>query len=103
MYLRLILEIVVAFFAVIGVYETTHRILQKLFGPRNLVIAIPIMTQGNAESAEELIREVLFGYLSLPSASVAVWTLPQFAEHPTLTAALERYGISCYVLEDGEK
>ncbi len=103
MYLRLILEIVVSFFAVIGVYETAYRILRKLFGPRDLVIAIQIMTQHNAESVEELIREALFGYLSLPSASVAVWTLPQFAEHPALTAALERYGISCYVLEDDKK
>ena len=100
MYFKLAIEILVAFFAVIGFYDIVRWIAQRLFGSKNSIIAVKILTQRDAESAEVLIRDALFGYLSLPSGTVIVLTTPELVSTPELCRALSFYGVSCFVIED---
>ena len=100
MVLQIILEIVVACFAVLGLYHSVCWIAQKLFGSRRLAVAIEILTQRDAESAEVLIRDALSQYLSLPSERVVVLTLPELSSVPALRRAVEIYGLDCYVIDE---
>ena len=97
-YVKLFLEILVAIFAVMGLYHLICGIAQKLFGSKKLLVAIEILTQRDAESAEVLIRDALFQYIRLPSERLAVLTLPELAEHPALQRAIQTYGVECYVI-----
>ncbi len=99
LYFRTAMEILVAMFAVLGLYVAVRWCCGKLFGPNNLTVVIEILTQREAESAEVLIRDALSQYLSLPSVRWAVMTLPELADHPTLIRAMETYGLTCYVME----
>ncbi len=103
MYLRIVIEILIAFFAMLGLYGSIRWIIQRLFGSRNILIAIEILTQRDAELAEVLIRDALSQYLFLPSGRIFVLTVPEICEHPDLCGALERYGVSCYVIQDTEE
>ncbi len=98
-YFRIAMEILVAIFAIFGLYTSVCLCCGKLFGPRNLVVTIQILTQREAESAEVLIRDALSHYMSLPSTGWAVLTSAELADHPALTRAIETYGLTCYVLE----
>ena len=100
-YIRPGMEILVAFFAVLGFYDMIRWIAQRLFGSKHLMVAIEILTQRDAESAELLIRDALSQYFTLPSARLIVLTSPELADQPCLTAALKTYGVSCYVIESG--
>ena len=103
LYLKVAIEILVAMLAVLGLYVAIRWCVGRLFGPKNLIISIEILTQREAESAEELIRDALSQYLSMPWVRWAVLTTPRLAGHPTLERVLETYGLSCYVLEEGEE
>ena len=102
-YVGLAMEILVAILAVLGLYVLIRWCCGKLFGPKNLVITVEILTQREAESAEVLIRDALSQYLSLPWVRWAVLTVPELADHPALNLAMERYGLTCYVMEQSEK
>jgi hypothetical protein len=67
------------------------------------MLAIEILTQRDAESAEVLIRDALFGVLGYPSGRIIVLTMPEWETHPILNQALKDYGISCYVIEPEEE
>lgn len=103
LYIRIAMELFVAIFAVLGLYVTVRWCCGRLFGTRNLLITIEILTQREAESAEVLIRDALSQYLSMPWVRWAVLTVPELAEHPQLVRAMETYGLMCYVLEPSEE
>ena len=103
MYLRLVLDILVAFFAVLGFYGMIRWIAQRLFGSRHLMIAMKILTQRDAESAELLIRDALSQYFTLPSASLVVLTTPELVDHPKLAEACQVYGVLRYVIREKEE
>lgn len=94
------LKIVIAIFAVIGLYEVLYRITLKLFGHKNYILAIEILTQRDAESADVLIRDALCQYLSFRSERVVVITLPHLSENEVLVGALDTYGVECYVITE---
>ena len=96
MYLRLIMDLLVAFFAVLGFYGMIRWIAQRLFGSRQLMIAIRILTQRDAESAELLIRDALSQYFTLPSARLVVLTTEELFEDRTLVEACRTYGVTRY-------
>lgn len=102
-YVTVALELFVAAFAVIGLYHTVRWIAGRLFGARNTVLAIEILTQRDAESAEVLIRDALCQYIQLPSGRLAVLTLPELAEEPELRRAIRAYGLECYVIRQREQ
>ncbi len=99
-YVILALDIVVACFAVLGFYGFIRWIAGKLFAPKNLLTALEVLTPRQAECAEELIRDTLTGYLSLPSGRLIVLTTPELFGHPALVRAVKTYGLACYTVED---
>ena len=101
--IRIAMECVIAFFAVIGLYDSIRWLMGKLFGSQRLIVALEILTQRDAESAESLIRDALSHYPSFPSGRMIVLIAPPLADHPTLMRALQVYGLTGYVMEtDGE-
>ena len=100
MYFRIALEIIVAVFAVIGLYGTIRRIAQSLFGSKNILIAIEFLTQRDAESAEVLIRDALSQYIYFPSGRVIAISTDSLSADPELQRVLSTYGISLYVIQE---
>ena len=96
-------DILVAVFAVLGIYGTVKWLTGRIFGFENTVLAVEILTQRDAESADVLIRDALFGVLSLSSKRVVVLVARSLSEDPHLVEARKKYGVSCYVIEDGEE
>ena len=101
--IQIAIELVIAIFALLGLYGSIAWLARRWFGARNTMLAIEILTQRDAESAEVLIRDALFGVLGYPSGRIIVLTLPQWETHPILNQALKDYGISCYVIEPEEE
>lgn len=95
---KLVLEIFAAFFAILGFLGMIRWLVEKLLGSRNSCIAIEILTQRDAETAEVLIRDALFRCLSLPSGRIVVLTVAALREHPELTRVVKTYGVDCYVI-----
>lgn len=91
-------EILAALFAVIGLYGSFRWGLQKLFGSRKIFLAVEILTQRDAESAEFLIRDALFQYLNSALKKVVIFTTPELIDNPKLLQVAEQYGISCVVV-----
>ena len=97
-YVTVALELFVAAFAVIGLYHTVRWMAGRLFGARNTVLAIEILTQRDAESAEVLIRDALCQYFQLPSGRLVILTVPELADDPVLRRAMKQYGVEGYLV-----
>ena len=100
MYLKEALEIIVAFFSVIGIYALWRMISQRVFGDKNIVIAIEILCRRDAEDAEALIKEALGMFLSLRSQRIVIITTPELKDNGVLTDAVKKYGVGLYVSEN---
>ena len=92
----LILEVVTVLFAVLGFLGTIRWLLERLFSSKNLCIAIEILTQRDAETAEVLIRDALFRCLSLPSARIVLLVDASIWGNEQLKKLVKTYGVDCY-------
>ncbi len=92
------LEVIVAFFCVIGIYSLWRFITQRLIGEKNIVIAVEIFTLEDADKTEALIREALDIFLALRSQKIIVFTSEELAENERLKTAVEKYGTQLYVV-----
>ena len=97
-YLKTALEIIVAFFAVIGLYFSVRILLQKFFCTRKLVLTLEILTEADARDSEMLIREALSGFWLISSGRLLVVTTPALQDHPVLSEMIVRYGLEYYTL-----
>lgn len=100
MYLKTALEIIVAFFCVIGIYSFWRFITQKIFGEKNIVVAVEITTERDAEKAESLIMEAFDTFLAIRSQKIVVFTVQEYEFNENLTAAVKKYGVPLYVIKD---
>jgi len=92
------LEVIVAFFCVIGIYSLWRFITQRLIGEKNIVIAVEIFTLEDAEKTEALIREALDVFLALRSQKIVVFTSEELAGNERLATAVKKYGTQLYVV-----
>ena len=99
MYLKTALDIIVAFFCVIGIYTIWRMVSQRLFGDKNIVIAVEIMSLEDVDAADALIREALGLFLSLRSQKIIVITTAELQGNRSLIDAVARYGAELYVYE----
>ena len=99
MYLKTALDIIVAFFCVIGIYAIWRMISQRLFGNKNIIIAVEITSLEDADSAVELIREALGLFLSLRSQKIIVITTAELQSNSSLINAVRKYGAELYACE----
>ena len=99
MYLKTALEVIVAFFCIIGIYSSWRMLSQRLFGDKNIIVAVEIYSDDDAKRADMLLREALDVYLSLPSEKVVVLTSTDLLSNENLVDAAEEYGVSIYVTD----
>ena len=99
MYLKTALEVIVAFFCIIGIYSSWRMISQRIFGDKNIIIAVEIYSDTDADKTDMLLREALDVYLALPSEKIVVLTLSDLLSNENLINAAEEYGVSIYVTD----
>ena len=97
MYLKTALEVIVAFFCVIGIYTVVRMISQRLFGEKNIVIAVEILCRRDAENADALIKEALGLFLSLRSQRISVITTEELKDNGAILTAVRKYGARLYI------
>ena len=97
MYLKTALEIIVAFFCVIGIYTVWRMTSQRLFGDKNIVISVEILCKSDAENADALIKEALGLFLSLRSQRISVITTEELKDNSVLLDAVRKYGARLYI------
>lgn len=102
-YLRTALEVMMALFAVIGVYCMARLFAQRFYGSRRLVLAVELLTEQTLREAEEAIRDALSQFLLVPSGRICVLTTAALAEDARLRALVAKYGVSICVLEETKK
>jgi len=95
----IIIELLIGLFALGGIYGAVHLIARRFFGSRHTVLAIEILTQRDAESAEVLIRDALFSVMTIRSGKLTVLTTEKIAEQEKFREVLQRYGISYYCVQ----
>ena len=92
-YLILALEITMALFAVIGIYCMARMLSQRLFGSRQLVLAIEILKESDVESIESLVLEGLGQFLLTPSGRLLILTTGELSKNEELQRVADRYDV----------
>ena len=92
-YLVLALEVTMALFAVIGIYCMARMLSQRLFGSRQLVLAIEILKESDVESIESLVLEGLGQFLLTPSGRLLILTTGELSKNEELQRVADRYDV----------
>lgn len=98
MYLRIVLEIIAAMFAVFGFYSAVRLFANKFFGDDNIIISVHIKNREDAENAETLIREALGSFLLTSSCRVAVLADRCLEQDEALMGVFRKYGVEYYFI-----
>ena len=99
MYLRLVLEVTAALFAVFGIYSAVRLAVQKLLGSDKIFLCVEIKNQEDAENADILVREALSAFLVTSSCRVAIIVSPELAANAEVERVIEIYGVECYIAQ----
>ena len=102
MVVGLIFNVLVVLFALLGFLGMIRWLIEQLFASKKLCIAIEILTQRDADTAEVLIRDALFRCLSLPSAKIILLVHLSLWENEQLKTCAKTYGVSCYPILKNE-
>ena len=96
----IIIEFLIGLFALGGIWGAIRLVAQRFFGSRHTMLAIEILTQRDAESAEVLIRDALFSVLTIRSGKLVVLTTETLLKEEKFKTILEHYGVGiCLVSE----
>ncbi len=98
MYFMIAAEVILAMFAVFGVYSAARLIMQKFFSDKRIFLAIEIKTKDDARCAEGLIKEALGIYYLSSSERIGVILARELSENAELIEAIERYGVEYYII-----
>ena len=96
-YLLTGLEVIMAMFAVIGVYSLSRVISQKCFGSRELILAVTLFDEDALSKAQDLIEEALSQFLLVPSGKIVILTTEAGKENPVLLRVAEQHGVEIAV------
>ena len=100
MIFKIMMEVLICLFALGGIWSAIHWIARRFFGSRHTMLAIEILTQRDAESAEVLIRDALFSVLTIRSGKLVVLTTETLLKEEKFKTILEHYGVGiCLVSE----
>ena len=98
MYLYVFGQVLLAFFAVVGIWWLFGMFIRRIFKEKNYIFGIEILTQRDAESAEVLIRSALCRYFIFDSGRYAVITTEEFASRESLQSLIMKYGLELIVI-----
>ena len=102
-YLRTVLEVTMALFAVIGIYCAARMLAQRMYGSRRLILAVELLSEQSLAEAEGAIRDALSQFLLVPSGRVCVLTTPALCEDENLLRLVNKYGVPLKVIEPKRK
>ena len=91
-------QVLVAFFAVIGIYCLFKGLTQRIFKENNYIFGIEILTQRDAESAEVLIRSALCRYFVFGRGRYALITTEELASDEKIQGLVLKYGLELFVI-----
>ena len=100
MYFRIAAEVVLALFAVFGLYSAVRLLIQKLFGDKRIFLTVEILTKEEARLAEALIREALGTIFITASSRLAVIVSEELSKDASLVDAVARYGAELYIIDN---
>ena len=95
---RAVLELILAIFAVFGLYSAVRLLMQKLFGDKRIMYAIAFMNKKDTEEAEMLIREAMENFLLTSSCRVAALVAEEFSSDSELISIFRKYGVEYYFI-----
>ena len=87
---RILAYLILGILATIGFCSCLRWLACRLCGGDETLIGIEILTQREAESAEELIRDALFRYLRTASYKVVIFTTPELFGNQRLIEAAKK-------------
>ena len=96
--LRAALELILAIFAVFGLYSAVRLLMQKLFGDDRIICTIALRNKRDTEEAEMLIREAMGNFLLTSSCRVAVIVAEEFSSDQELISIFRKYGVEYYFI-----
>jgi predicted ferric reductase len=99
MYLYAIGQIIVALFAVVGIYFVFKVLIQGVFKEKNYIFGIEILTQRDAESAEVLIRSALCQYFIFSGGRYALLTTEEIATNEEIQRLVLKYGLEIFIIK----
>ena len=98
MYFKLAIEILLAAFAVFGIYTAARILVSKIFGDKNIILAVVFKTQKEIDDAEILIREALGNFLATSSCRVAALVSEEFSNDRELMRVIGKYGLEYFII-----
>ena len=98
-YLKTVIEVIMATFAVIGVYSAARMLAMRLFGSRRLILAVELFDEEALAEAETAVRDALAQFLIVPSGHICVLTTSALGKDERLLALSRKYGVAVLVTE----
>ena len=95
---RVALEVVLALFAVFGLYSAVVLLAQKLFGDKRIVLTVVFKEKKDTRDAETLIREAMGNFLLTSSCRVAALVAEEFSTDEELIGVFRKYGVEYYII-----
>ncbi len=98
MYFKVAIEVILAAFAVFGLYTAARILAQKIFGDKNIILAVVFKSKKDVENAEMLIREALGNFLATSSCRVAALVGEEFSNDEELISIISKYGVEYFII-----
>ena len=103
MYLTLIAEIILAVFAVFGIYAMIRLFVTSCLSSSRVSVAIEIREGTEPEDLASLLEEARERMPFCGRCRLVALIEPRMCENTTLLKALEQEGVKCYFLEKDKK
>lgn len=98
MYFKVAVEIILAAFSVFGLYTAVRILAQKIFGDKNIILAVVFKSEKDIENAEMIIREAIGNFLATSSCRVAALVSEEFSNDEELLCVIRKYGLEYFVI-----
>lgn len=98
MYFKVAIEVILAAFSVFGLYTAVRILAQKVFGDKNIILAVVFESKKEAENAEMLIREAIGNFLATSSCRVAALVSEEFSNDEELMRIIRKYGLEYFII-----
>ena len=98
MYFKVAVEIILAAFSVFGLYTAVRILAQKIFGDKNIILAVVFKSEKDIENAEMIIREAIGNFLATSSCRVAALVSEEFSNDEGLLCVIRKYGLEYFVI-----
>ena len=99
MYFRIAAEVILAIFAVFGLYSAVRIFAQKFFSDKRIFLAIEIKTEDDVLLAEGLIKEALGIYYLTSSSRIALLLPRELLDDKKFMDTVRSYGVEYYIIE----